>query len=101
MLNIAEGARLLSGSDKAKTLDYAIGCREVDKAATSVGLNVAQGNGRYSELDHRRFLEIAASSAVKATAYLDLYQQKGLAVGVEIAQGRELMSRVIAMLTKF
>ena len=73
----------------------------MDKAATSVVLNVAEGNGRYSELDHRRFLEITASSAVKATAYLDLYQQKGLPVGVEIAQGRELMSRVIAMLIKF
>ena len=51
-------------------------CREVDKSATSVVLNVAEGNGRYSELDHRRFLEIAATSAVKAAAYLDLYQQK-------------------------
>ncbi len=33
-------------------------CWEVDKSATSVVLNVAEGNGRYSELDHRRFLEI-------------------------------------------
>jgi len=47
-------------------------CREVDKSATSVVLNVAEGNGRYSELDQRRFLEIAAASAVKAAAYLDL-----------------------------
>ena len=62
-------------------------CREVDKAATSVVLNVAEGNGRYSELDHRRFLEIAANSAVKATAYLDLYQQKALPTRVETAQG--------------
>ena len=53
-------------------------CRDVDKSATSVVLNVAEGNGRYSELDHRRFLEIAAASAVKAAAYLDLYQQKAL-----------------------
>ena len=26
-------------------------CREVDKSATSVVLNVAEGNGRYSEVD--------------------------------------------------
>ena len=38
-------------------------CREIDKSATSVVLNVAEGNGRYSELDHWRFLEIAAASA--------------------------------------
>jgi len=53
-------------------------CREVDKSATSLVLNVAEGNGRYSELDPKRFLGIAAASAVKAAAYLDLYQQKVL-----------------------
>lgn len=76
-------------------------CREVDKSATSVVLNVAEGNGRYSELDHRRFLEIAATSAVKAAAYLDLYQQKALPACVEATQGRELLSRIIAMLSRF
>jgi four helix bundle protein len=75
-------------------------CREVDKAATSVVLNVAEGNGRYSELDQRRFLEIAAASAVKAAAYLDLYQQKALPARVETTQGGELLSRVVAMLTR-
>ena len=64
-------------------------------------LNVAEGNGRYSEVDHRRFLEIAATSAVKAAAYLDLYQLKALPVRVETTHGRELLSRIIAMLNKF
>jgi four helix bundle protein len=76
-------------------------CREVDKSATSVVLNVAEGNGRYSELDHRRFLEIAAASAVKAAAYLDLYQQKALPARVETAPGGELLSRIVAMLNRF
>ena len=75
-------------------------CRDIDKSATSVVLNVAEGNGRYSELDHRRFLEIAAASAVKAAAYLDLYQQK-LCARVESTQGRELLSRIVAMLSRF
>ena len=47
-------------------------CREIDKSATSVVLNMAEGNGRYSELDHHRFLEIAAAWAVKAAASLDI-----------------------------
>src|SRR5438094_8051168 len=76
-------------------------CREIDKSATSVVLNVAEGNGRYSELDHRRFLEIAAASSVKAAAYLDLYQQKALPARVETAQGREFLSRIVAMLSNF
>ena len=76
-------------------------CREVDRSATSVVLNVAEGNGRYSELDHRRFLEIAGASAAKAAAYLDLYQQKALPARVETALGRELLSRIVAMLNRF
>ena len=54
-----------------------------------------------SELDHRRFLEIAAASAVKAAVYLDLYQQKPLVVRVETTQGRDRLSRIIAMLNGF
>ena len=50
--------------------------RQLEKAATSLVLNIAEGNGRYSELDHRRFLDMAASSAVKAAAYLDICEQK-------------------------
>ena len=76
-------------------------CREVDKSATSVVLNVAEGNGRYSQLDHRRFLEIAAASAVKTAAYLELYEQKALPARVETAPGGELLSRILAMLNNF
>ena len=46
--------------------------RPVDKAATSVVLNIAEGNGRYARLDHKRFLQVAQSSAVKTAAHLDL-----------------------------
>jgi hypothetical protein len=36
--------------------------RQLDKAVTSVVLNIAEGNGRRMEADHRRFLELAESS---------------------------------------
>jgi hypothetical protein len=38
--------------------------RQIDKAATSVVLNIAEGNGRRIEADHRQFLELAESSVV-------------------------------------
>ena len=75
--------------------------RCVDKSATSVLLNVAEGNGRYSELDHHRFLEIAAASAVKAAAYLDFYALKRSSGGLGVDEGRELLSRITAMLGSF
>ena len=64
-------------------------------------LNVAEGNGRYSELDQRRFLEIAAASAVNAAAYLDLYQQKEACTQLQINPGQELLSRIITMISRF
>ena len=73
-------------------------CREIDRSGTSVVLNITEGNGRYSELDHRRFLDIAAGSAVKTAVYLDLYQQMSQ---VDTAKGRELLSRIIAMVNRF
>src|SRR5258706_10026585 len=76
-------------------------CREMDKTATSAVLNLAEGNGRYSELDHRRFLELAAASAVKTAAYLDLYQQKVLPTRVDTTEGQEHLARMVAMLSRF
>lgn len=76
-------------------------CKEIDKSATSVVLNIAEGNGRYSALDHGRFLEVAAASAIKTSAYLDLYRLNSLSAGVDTIQGINLLSRVLAMLNKF
>ena len=73
-------------------------CRQMDQAATSMVLNIAEGNGRYSALDQRRFLEIAGSSAAKARVYLDLYERKALPVQLATTEGIELLSRIVAML---
>jgi four helix bundle protein len=75
--------------------------RQRDKAATSLLLNIAEGNGRYSELDHRRFLDVAAAAAVKSAAYLDLCEQKILPAGTDLSHGRELLGRITAMLSGF
>jgi four helix bundle protein len=75
-------------------------CREVDKSATSVVLNIAEGNGRYAFRDHRRFLEIAMTSAVKAATYLELYQRK-VAPAAEITAGMELLGRLVTILSRF
>jgi four helix bundle protein len=64
-------------------------------------LNVAEGNGRYSELDHLRFVEVAATSAVKAGVYLDLCAQKALIDRLDITPGRDLLGRIAAMLAGF
>jgi hypothetical protein len=64
-------------------------------------LNIAEGNGRYAELDHQRFLQIAQSAAVKGAVYLDLGVERGLLGGKEAAVGKEMLSRITAMVGGF
>jgi four helix bundle protein len=75
--------------------------RQIDEAATSVVLNTAEGNGRYAESDHHRFLSIAQGSAVKGAVYLDLCVKQGLWVEAEVAIGKNRLDRISAMLSRF
>jgi four helix bundle protein len=72
--------------------------RQVDKAATSVVLNIAERNGRYPEGDRRSFLDIAESSAVKAAAYLDLCVHKAELEPGPRDCGVQLLGRIALML---
>jgi four helix bundle protein len=75
--------------------------RQLDEAGTSVVLNIAEGNGRYAELDHHRFLQIAQSAAVKGAVYLDLAVERALLVETEATVGKEILRRIIAMVAGF
>jgi four helix bundle protein len=75
--------------------------RQLDEAGTSVVLNIAEGNGRYAELDHHRFLQIAQSAAVKGAVYLDLGVERALLAETEASAGKEMLRRISAMVAGF
>lgn len=52
--------------------------RRIDEVSTSIILNVAEGNGRYTKLDHRRFLTIANRSTSKLAALIDVCTARGI-----------------------
>jgi four helix bundle protein len=72
--------------------------RQVDKAGTSLVLNVAEGYGRAGQGDRLRFLETGESSAVKAAAYLDLCVCKAELSAEQQQPGTDLLSRIVLML---
>ena len=45
---------------------------QLDRASTSVPLNIAEGDGKFSSADRARFFEIARGSAVECAACLDV-----------------------------
>ena len=75
--------------------------RQIDEAGTSVVLNIAEGNGRYAELDHHRFLQIAQSAAVKGAVCLDLAVERAFLVKTEATAGKEMLRRISAMVAGF
>jgi four helix bundle protein len=74
--------------------------RQIDESVTSVILNIAEGNGRYSEMDHRRFIDIAEGCAVKTAAYLDIAVQKNTLSRNECGPGTILVERIMSMLSR-
>ena len=75
--------------------------RRLDEAATCVVLNIAEGNGRYSELDQRRFLETADSGAIKAAVCIDLCVKEGIWKETKASEGKTYLERVSILLAGF
>ena len=46
--------------------------RRSDESITSLILNIAEGNGRFSKLDHNKFIVIAEDAGIRLSAYFDL-----------------------------
>src|SRR5438309_11162592 len=71
---------------------------QLDRASTSVPLNIAEGNGKFSTKDRARFLEIARGSALESAACLDVLVAKKLATAEQIEPAKENLVRVVQML---
>jgi len=45
---------------------------QLERAGDSIALNIAEGNGKFSQRDRARFFQIAYGSALESAARLDL-----------------------------
>ena len=65
---------------------------QLDRASTSIPLNIAEGNGKFSARDRARFLEMARGSALECAACLDALVAKGVCSAAEL-EGGEAIAR--------
>ena len=71
---------------------------QLDRAATSMPLNLAEGNGKFTRPDRCRFFDIARGSAFECAAALDVLVSKGRCNLEEIAAGKQRLHSIVAML---
>ena len=69
-----------------------------DRASTSLPLNIAEGNGKFSDADRSRFLEIARGPALECAACLDVLIARKLIATERIVPAKEQLVRIVKIL---
>jgi four helix bundle protein len=73
---------------------------QLTRASTSIVLNIAEGAGKHSKADKRRYYLTARGSATESAALLDVCQRLKLLADVDYQTGKEQVVRVVSMLIK-
>ena len=71
---------------------------QLDRASTSVPLNIAEGNGKFAIRDRCRFLDFARGSALECAACLDVLIAKKLLEEKAVHAGKEQLLEIVSML---
>ena len=71
---------------------------QLDRASTSIPLNIAEGNGQFSVKDRARFLEVARGPALECAACLDVLMVRKLASEQQVVGQKEKLARIVQML---
>jgi len=71
---------------------------QLDRARTSIVLNIPEGNGRFTPADRCKFFDIARGSALECAGCLDLIFIKKLLSEVELDAGKSLLKDIVSLL---
>jgi four helix bundle protein len=76
----------------------AAGKDQLDPAATSIPLNIAEGNGKFSRRDRARFFDVARGSTLESAASLDVLASRKLITAEQVDTGKEKLVQIVNML---
>jgi four helix bundle protein len=70
----------------------------LDRASTSIPLNIAEGNGKFGIKDRCRFLDFARGSALECAACLDVLVAKHITDAATVISGKKQLLEIVSML---
>lgn len=71
---------------------------QLDRARTSIVLNIPEGNGRFTPADRCKFFDIARGSGLESAGCLDLIFIKKPISETELEEGKSILKNVISLL---
>ena len=90
---VAWSSELLAGIPKTAAIHS-----QLDRASTSIPLNIAEGNGKHTPTDRCRFFDIARGSALESAACLDVLVAKSMMEQSQMLHGKEILLEIVSML---
>jgi four helix bundle protein len=73
-------------------------CDQLDRASTSVPLNLAEGNAKFTAPDRCRYWDTARGSALECTACLDVLVAKKKCSLDRTEEGKRLLAETVSLL---
>ena len=73
---------------------------QLSRASLSIVLNIAEGAGKVSAADKRRYYVSARCSATESAALLDVMLRAKLATETDHRSGKDVLLRIVSMLVK-
>jgi four helix bundle protein len=73
---------------------------QLTRASLSIVNNIAEGAGKFSKGDKRRYYLSAMGSSTESAAMLDVCLRRKLITEETHRKGKQLLDRIVAMLTK-
>jgi len=71
---------------------------QLDRACTSLPLNIAEGNAKFTPADKCKYFDTAHGSVVECAACLDLLSIKKALTETDLNEGKFLLSEVVGLL---
>jgi four helix bundle protein len=70
---------------------------QLDRASTSIVLNIAEGNGKRSYPDRCRYFDISRGSALESAACLDVLVARSALSAEEVAEGKSVLHGTVSL----